>query len=235
MPSRLRVSKITQLSASFVQRSYKVAILTLLIISCSRESQQLEQPPGSTKLGKKSMKTTDYDQAIEALSSPSTWCEGAETLAKFGDRNALVALMQAYELPVEENKICLLDAMDKLDPIAGAQKLSESAVPDECRLALHLMELFPDDSHLKYIKNCLNLPDVAIKSQALNSLRLQNQTPAWEKLMIHLLDHPEEHIRRIAIESLSKRGSQRARLSLENHLHNESSETLRKELESLLE
>jgi HEAT repeat protein len=177
----------------------------------------------------------DYATAVELLRSPQTWCEGAETLAQLGDAHALLPLMRAYEMRYEGSKVCLLEAMRALAAEQGAQQLFDAAASlDERRLAIHLMELFPDAQHLARLEQAVNTSDSALRYQAARSLVCQKQTEAWEQTMRRLLDDPDERLRSWAIEGLGYCRRDSARQALREHLLSEPSAALRQKLEKLL-
>lgn len=172
--------------------------------------------------------------AIQKLSSPESWCEGAQWLADAGDRSALVPLMQAYEVPVEASKLCLLDAMGALNAREESHQLFNHGSLQERRLAIHMMELFPHDSHLPLLKQALDHEDALLVEQSLRTLRLQLQTPRWEKLVIQLLSHQDSRVKYQAIQSLSRNLTPLRRQALRNRLVQETDDVLREDLEKML-
>lgn len=182
--------------------------------------------------------TVDYNQAIENLRYPATWCQGAELLAKIGDRRALMPLMQAYEARAEASKLCLLDAMEALDPKLGAYELYDSGGAEERRIALHLMELFPSEEYLPRLERAVfdtnSDTNSNLRDWARRALATQLQTPGWEALMIRLLDAEDEETRKQAIESLSRRRTDTARQALRDRLAREPNEMLRNKLQEAL-
>jgi HEAT repeat protein len=177
----------------------------------------------------------DRDAALEKLGYPETWCQGARALARLGDPAALVPLMQAYETPVETSKVCLLDAMDALGAETGSHAVYESDSAEQRRLAVHMMELFPAEAHLPILERAVVDESPAVREQARRSLRLQLQTPAWEAVMIRLLEADDVEARSQAIERLSRRKSDRARQALRARLASETDPGLREKLESVLQ
>jgi HEAT repeat protein len=176
----------------------------------------------------------DRDAALAKLGYPAQWCQGARALARLGDPAALVPLMQAYETPVEVSKVCLLDAMDALGAETRAQALYDSDSAEQRRLAVHLMELFPAEAHLPILERAVMDGSAAVREQARRSLRLQLQTPAWEAVMVRLLDAEDAAARAQAIESLSRRKSEPARQALRTRLASETDGMLRIKLEEAL-
>jgi HEAT repeat protein len=172
----------------------------------------------------------DFDAALEALRYPQSWCAGARLLARHGDVRALVPLMEAYERPVEADKVCLLDAMDALGAEAQAAALYRSDSAERRRLAVHLMELFPAEAHLPALERAVTEESPAVRRQALRSLRCQLQTPAWEAVMVGLLEADDGQARAQAIESLARRRSDRARQALQARLARETDGELRDKL-----
>jgi len=164
---------------------------------------------------------SDYENALEQLRYPDTWCEAAQTLMEIGNRNALVPLMRAYETPVEASKVCLLDALDALDAGRGALVLCVSEDAEESRLAVHLMELFPNEAYLPALERGLNDPSLAVRRQARRSLACQVQTPAWETLYIRLLEAEDTETRAQAIKSLARRRTDKSQQALAERLAHE--------------
>jgi len=170
---------------------------------------------------------SDYDEALEQLKYPATWCEAAQTLAEIGDRRALIPLVRAYETPVEASKVCLLDAMDALDAAHTALVLCVSEDAEERRLGVHLMELFSNEVFLPALEHSMYDPSPEVRRQARRSLRCQPQTTAWEALMVRLLDVEDEEIRAQAIHSLARRRTETVRRALADRMQREPLETLR--------
>ena len=147
----------------------------------------------------------DYKTTVEQLLRPGTRCQAAEALVKLGDRQALLDLMDAYETNYEGSALCLLDAMEALGGAAAVDVLFDQVVPGQLRRIVHLMELFPDDTHLPRLRLALGSVDDRVRTQARRSLSTQRQTPAWMALMIELLKAAEPADRLQAVESLSRR------------------------------
>lgn len=159
----------------------------------------------------------DYNEAIDLLRYPATWCKGAYMLVSIGDRNALIPLMRAYEIPSEVSKGCLLDAMESLNVKLGVRELYERNEADERRLAVHLTELFPDEEYLPLLERAISDADPKVRSQARRALACQIQTSLWEAQMIRLLSSEDEETRAQAIQSLSRRNTDTARDALRVH------------------
>ena len=165
----------------------------------------------------------DYKTTVEQLHRPSTRCQAAEALAKLGDHLALLDLMEAYETSYEGSALCLLDAMQALGGAAAADALFDRAAPEQARLIVHLMELFPDDAHLPRLRLALASPDERLRAQARRSLSTQRQSPAWIAMLIELLGAADPADRLQAIESLVRRPEEeiqsalRGRLALETN------------------
>lgn len=151
--------------------------------------------------------------AIELLKSPETWCRGADMLAKQGDKRALLPLLGAYEARIEGSRACLLNAMEALNAVQGAADLF--AQPETRRLAVHLMELFPDESHLDRLVSAVADADPGVRAQARRSLITQKQTPAWEAAMIGLLQTGDAQMQEAAAKSLARRKSDAAQQALQ--------------------
>lgn len=175
-----------------------------------------------------------YEYGLELLKYPISWCEAADILIEIGNRSAIIPIMRAYEMPVEVSKVCLLDAMDALDAVRAALIYFDSESIEEKRLAVHMMELFSNEVFLPALENAIHDPNPEIRSQARRSLACQMQTPAWEVIMIRLLDVEEEETRAQAIKSLARRRSGQARFALAERLQREPSPVLQKALREAL-
>jgi len=117
----------------------------------------------------------------------------------------------------------------------GAGRLFDAAQsPDQQRLAVHLMELFPEDAHLARLERAAASGDAGVRYQAGRALVCQRQTDAWEQIMRGLLAAGDERVRSWAIEGLGYSRRESARRALGDHLVHESSAALRKKLEKLL-
>jgi len=158
-----------------------------------------------------------FEEAVDRLVSPSTWCEGADALVKIGGRDALLALIRAYEAPVEASKLCLLDAMEALGPVSAAARLVDDGDAEERRLGIHLMELFADESYLGQLQAATADADPRIRAQARRSLQAQYRTPAWEATVITLL-RGDEDAQAMAADCLSGRKTKTAEAALASYL-----------------
>lgn len=173
----------------------------------------------------------DYESALSLLRSPHTWCRGAEALAQLDEARALLPLMRAYERRTERSKVCLLDAMDALGARRHARALLDAAAsPDERRLVIHLMELFPDEDHLAALEQAVTQGDAPLRYQAARTLVCQPQTESWERVMRGLLEAEDERVRAWAIEGLGYCRRASARNALRDRLAGEPSAELRARL-----
>jgi HEAT repeat protein len=155
----------------------------------------------------------EASDALALLDSPGTRCQGARALAERGDRAAFLPLLKAYERGAEGTGVCLLEAMRDLGPVDGVRELFAGDA-EARRLAVHLMELFPDDLHLRLLERALADPDAGVRRQALRSLRLQRRTDAWEALLVRLLASPQPNAATEAARLLAERGTPAARAAL---------------------
>lgn len=177
----------------------------------------------------------DYETAVERLKNPQTWCQGAAFLAELGEAQALLPLLQAYESGYEGSRLCLLDAMTALEPVANAQSLFDSENPEDRRLMVHLMELFPDESHLARLEQAAQSDSPALCYQAGRSLVCQKQTAAWEETMDRLLGHEDARLRIWIIEGLGLCRREFARAALRRQLAQEEDGDLRAAIQAILE
>lgn len=176
----------------------------------------------------------DFETAVERLSSPQTWCQGAEALARLGDPRALLPLVRAYETRYEGGRACLLEAMEVLEPEKNALKLFDGGTAAEQRLAVHLMEMFPDQRYLDRLEQAVESEEPGLRRQAARSLVCQRQTASWQQTMIRLLGHEDERVRWWVIEGLGTSRQESIREALEAHLAREADPTLRDKISSIL-
>jgi len=173
-----------------------------------------------------------YDEAVERLASPSTWCEGAAALAERKDPHALVPVVKAYERKAEGTNVqCLLDAIAKLGEGADLVALQAGADEDGRRALYHAMELLPADRWLAALQAGADEANAKTQRQALRALAAQRQTAAWIAAMVKLLDAPAEPVRAQAIESLGRRQDDVSRAALRDHASKETSPRLKAMLE----
>jgi HEAT repeat protein len=173
----------------------------------------------------------DYKTTLEQLHRPGTRCQAAAALVKQGNRLALLDLMDAYEMNYEGSALCLLDAMEALGGAAAADALFDQAAPEQLRRIVHLMELFPDDSHLPRLRLALANTDGRVRAQARRSLSTQRQTHAWISLLTELLNAADPADRLQAVESLSRRPEDTVRAALCERLAVETDAEVRSKLE----
>lgn len=158
-----------------------------------------------------------FEEAVAELGSPSTWCKGAAAMVQHGGQSALLALVRAYEAPIESSKLCLLDAMEDLGARRAASSIFDAGDPEERRLALHLMELFADEGYLARLESAVSDPNARIRAQARRSLRSQRRTAAWEAAIIRLLETGDEEAKAMAVDCLASRESSAAQAALATH------------------
>jgi HEAT repeat protein len=177
----------------------------------------------------------DYQTLIAQLHQPGTRCQAAEALVTLGDRQALLDLMDAYEMSYEGSTLCLLDAMQALGGAAAADALfDQGPLAGRQRQIVHLMELFPEDTHLPRLRLALGSPDERIRAQARRSLSTQRQTPAWIALLVDLLNAPEPADRLQAVESLARRPEEAVQAALRQRLAVETNSKVQSALKALI-
>ncbi len=172
----------------------------------------------------------DFEKAVALLDSPDTWDKGAIALAKIRDRRALFHLIKAYEMPEEADRLCLLEAMERLDPVTGAHRFYAASDPDRRLQGLHLMELFPDDAHFPMLAEAIQSPDPAIRRQAARSILCQRPCVTWERLLLAMLTDSDEHLRVLAIEGLQHIDTPPVRQALRDQLAREANATVKQKL-----
>lgn len=182
----------------------------------------------------KDLPAMDYQTAVERLRSPRTRDQAARALAALGEPRALPDLMNAYELGLEMSALALLDAMQALGGADGADEWYDAAGEDQRRKSVHMMELFPADSHLPRLRLALGDADPRVRTQARRSLSTQRQTPDWESLLVELLAAPGAADRLQAAESLAARRGPSVREALRARLPLETDPTVRAALERAL-
>lgn len=156
----------------------------------------------------------DMDAALGLLKTPDTWCSGANTLAASKSTRALSGLLAAHRVPVEVSKQCLLEAIAQLANDGAVEAMwAEGARSD----ALYAMSLSANDRWLPMLETAAS--DPATEAAALDTLRLQKRSPAWEAVGVRLLGNPRPLARITAAAFLAQRKSTReavvARLAVE--------------------
>jgi len=176
-----------------------------------------------------------YDEAVRLLASPKTWCDGARQLAQLKDARAIVPLLAAYDRPVEAPTLCLADAMEALGATAEAAKLLASKLSDERVAAVRLMVVFTSDDHLPLLREvALRDLDVQLRERALDALRRQRQTPAWEDVIASFLALSDERLRGWALDRLIEHNGASTWARVEAHAAQEKSPTLRAKIDAAL-
>jgi hypothetical protein len=180
-------------------------------------------------------KRMDYDTAVKALGSPSTWCDGAGALAAAGERRALADILRAYESRHEGGKMCLLDAMATLGAKDVAHEWFERG-GDERRAAVRLMELFADDAHLPFLARAARdaAADAELAKRARHALTVQKQTAAWRAVELELLEADDAALRDDAVRALGRRHEDDVIAALKSRLARETDAALKAKLEAAL-
>ncbi len=176
----------------------------------------------------------DFERAVTLLESPDTWDRGAKALARIGNQRALLHLVKAYEMPEEADRLCLLEAMERLDPVDGSHRLYASTDPEVRLRGLHLMELFPDKAHLPLLAEAIKSSNPAIRRQAASSALCQPPCAQWERLLLSMLADDDEHLRLLAIEGLQYMDTPSVHRALLERLDCESDDIVKQRLKESL-
>lgn len=159
----------------------------------------------------------DFDTAVAELRTPATWCAGAAALAAMRDERALAALLDAYARPIEASKVCLLEAVEQLARGGAVEALLSNG--DVAR-ALRAMSLCADDRWIPLLEAEVGLTRAT--EAALDVMRLQRRTEAWEAACVRLLNHPAPDVRVAVAALLAHRSATReavsARLQIETDI-----------------
>jgi len=178
---------------------------------------------------------TKYDEAVRLLASPKTWCDGARQLAELKEPRAIVALLTAYDRPIEAPTLCLAEAMEALGATTEAAKLLASKLAADRVAGIRLMVVFTSDDHLPPLREvALHDPDAQMRERALDALRRQRQTPAWEDVIVGLLASSDERLRGWAIDRLVEHNGASTWARVEAHAAKENSPVLRAKIEAAL-
>ena len=177
-----------------------------------------------------------FEDAVEKLASPKTWCEGAAALGATNDARAVFPLVRAYERRAEGLDVtCLLDALHATLPrLQPADLLAQSNDADDRRALFHAMELVPDVRWMSVLEQGANESTGKLQKQALRSLAAQKQTPAWMASMGRLLDSSSAVARHQAIESLGRRHEDDARSLLRTRAAKETDAGLKAAIDAAL-
>lgn len=128
-----------------------------------------------------------YSIQYNLLQNPKTWCKGADQLSDSNDSLVLLMIIEAYLLPIEHDKICLLNSMQKLGGSTLARQLWEIDNFEIKRLTLHLMRLFPHENHLEILFLALKESTEADSSLIIRTLINQIRNREWENVMLKSL------------------------------------------------
>jgi hypothetical protein len=196
-----------------------------------------EPPPAEEPALKLDEKPKKFRDAVALLGFPDTWCKGAAKLARLGDRDALVPLLEAYDSRPEGSRVCLLDAMEALGALTTAHEMARGPGEQTMSMGLRLMGLVFDDSHVAVLEPIAARPDVSdrIRAQALHALATQRQTPEWVAAMIRLLAAAPPATRAQAVRSLAPRNTGDVREALRARAAVETDPNVKKLLEGLVE
>jgi len=177
-------------------------------------------PPAKASMSK-------YDDAVRLLASPKTWCDGARQLAQLKEARAIVPLLAAYDRPIEAPTLCLAEAMEALGATTEAAKLLASKHPDDRVAGVRLMVVFTSDDHLAPLREvALHDPDLPMRERALEGLRRQRQTPAWEAVIAGFLTSADERLRGWALDRLIEHNGASTWARVEAHATRENSPAL---------
>lgn len=173
-------------------------------------------------------------EALSALSSPETMCDGASALAATGDPAAVMPLARAYAGRAEGgSKVCLLEALGKLGAEGQVPGLWGAAVGQDDRyVILQLAGLFPSDAALSVLDAALPDPDARTRFLVLRAVGLQLRTPAWVALCERWLNHADAPVRLAAVEALA--GRPEATAALKARIPVESDPKIKARLEMLV-
>jgi len=178
---------------------------------------------------------SNYDEAVRLLASPKTWCDGARQLVQLKDPRGILPLLAAYDRPTEAPTLCLADAMEALGAIAEAPKLVASKAPADRAAGLRLMITFTSDEHLPRLREvALHDPDAQLRERALDALRRQRQTPAWEDAIASFLTLDDERLRGWALDRLIEHNGASTWARVEAHAPQETSAALRAKIDAAL-
>jgi hypothetical protein len=196
-----------------------------------------EPPPAEEPALQLDRKPKKFRDAVALLGFPDTWCKGAAKLARLGDRDGLIPLLEAFDSFPEGSRVCLIDAMEALGGITAAHEMARGPREETMYMGLRLMGLLFDDSHVAVLEPIAARPDVSerIRAQALHALATQRQTPAWVAAMIRLLEAIPAATRAQAVRSLAPRNTEDVRAALRARAAVETDPTVKKLLQELVE
>lgn len=166
--------------------------------------------------------------ARQQLQSTDTWCVAADYLAQQGDPQAIRDLIAAYNLPYEASRLCLLDAIEALDPTPFVIAEWNNADHTTRFMLMQVMELCPDSVFVPRLVQLIHNADGLTQQRALQVLRTQRQDAQWEDAVIDLLNHTPPDIRRQLISMLIKhKSSEKCQQALRHHLEQETEPDIR--------
>jgi hypothetical protein len=196
-----------------------------------------EPPPKEEPALQLDQKPKKFRDAVALLGFPDTWCKGAAKLARLGDRDGLIPLLDAYDSRPEGSRVCLLDAMEALGGITAAHEMARGPGEETMYMGLRLMGLLFDDAHVAVLEPIAARPDVSdrIRAQALHAFATQRQTPEWVAAMIRLLAAVPAATRAQAVRSLAPRNTEDVRAALRARAAVETDPAVKKLLQELVE
>lgn len=130
---------------------------------------------------------SELQSAIQDLGAPATWCDAAARLARLNDAAALPALLAAYRSRAEANKVCLLEAIRSIVTLDVVRRGLAAAEPSSQALVLRLMALVPAEAYPPLLAPLLTSTDPELRQLARDALRVQQQTPVWDQVLVGLL------------------------------------------------
>ena len=215
-----------------IRSSSSRALVALALLCCTPAAEAPAAPAPAAPAAKKGS-MSKYDEAVGLLASPNTWCAGAKALVALKDARALVPIVQAYERPAEAEKGCLADALEALGGEAGAKGLLASKDAAERAAGAKLTILFASDAQVPLlVEVALGDPDAGVRTKALDALRQQHQSAAWEAAVAALLDKPDAALRGWAIDRLVAHDGESSRAKLRAHLPHETDAALHARIEA---
>jgi hypothetical protein len=196
-----------------------------------------QPPPAQEPALQLDQKPKKFRDAVALLGFPNTWCKGAAKLARLGDRDGLIPLLEAYDSRPEGSRVCLLDAMEALGAITAAHEMARGPGEETMYIGLRLMGLLFDESHVAVLEPIAARPDVSdrIRAQALRALATQRQTPEWVAAMIRLLAAASPATRAQAVRSLAPRNTEDVREALRARAAVETDPAVKELLRDLVE
>ena len=180
----------------------------LLLISCRNNPEKNIKVDEKLKNKMLAQLKQKYTAQYHLLQNPETWCQGANQLLDTKDDFALLLIIEAYMIPIEENKTCLFKAMKKMVKSDLIKKLWNIDDAEIKKLTIHLIRLFPDQNYLNMLLKALEDKQEHNTEFIVKALITQIRTSEWEDAILKSLHFVNTKQQKKILNELQKSKSQ---------------------------